>query len=107
MTKAVDPAPYAARLRARLAELEGRLTDIAGDLVEPADPDVEERATERAGDEVLEHLGAAGVTEIRAIKAALERIDAGTYGICVSCGAPISAARLDVVPHTPLCADCA
>lgn len=107
MTKAVDPAPYAARLRARLAELEGRLDDIERDLDAPGDPDVEERATEREGDEVLESLGSAGLAEIRAIKAALGRVDAGSFGYCVACGEPIAAARLDVVPHAPLCADCA
>jgi RNA polymerase-binding transcription factor DksA len=98
---------YEAGLRDRLRELTLRLEEIEDDLVEPADQDAEERATEREGDEVLESLGQAGVAEMRMIQAALTRIAAGEYGICVSCGEPISKERLDVVPHTPLCRNCA
>lgn len=37
---------------------------------------------------------------IRQINAALERIENGTYGICVATGKPISKDRLEAVPHT-------
>lgn len=69
--------------------------------------DVPDRVTEREGDEVLEGLGLAGQEEIRAIDAALDRIAAGTFGTCVRCGLPISSARLQAVPHAPLCQECA
>ena len=42
-----------------------------------------------------------------AIDAALDRYEAGTYGICAKCGDEIEEARLDVVPETPFCAACA
>jgi RNA polymerase-binding transcription factor DksA len=73
----------------------------------PADPDFEERATEREGDEVLEDLGHAGLAEIGMIQAALARIKDKTFGVCVACGEPISKERLDVLPHTPRCKRCA
>lgn len=38
---------------------------------------------------------------------ALERIHAGTYGICESCKKSIPLARLDVLPYVTLCVDCA
>lgn len=38
---------------------------------------------------------------------ALERIDAGTYGICESCGKAIPVERLDVLPYSTLCVECA
>lgn len=38
---------------------------------------------------------------------ALERVDAGTYGICESCRKSIPMARLDVLPYVTLCVDCA
>ena len=60
--------------------------------------DDEDRATEREDDEVMEQMGNAGLEELRAIEAALARIEDGIYGVCVSCGEPISAARLDVMP---------
>ncbi len=37
---------------------------------------------------------------------ALERMDAGTYGICERCGRPIPEARLEAIPYTTMCVDC-
>lgn len=39
--------------------------------------------------------------------AALERLDAGTYGACERCGRPIGAARLDALPYVRCCIACA
>ena len=94
-------------LRARLAELDGRLHRIENHLEQAPDRDWQENATESEMDEVLEGLGQAGVTEMEAIHAALSRIKGGSYGVCVRCGDDISVARLDVVPHTALCRMCA
>jgi len=40
-------------------------------------------------------------------KAALARLDRGTFGRCVSCGHPIARARLSAIPYAPHCIDCA
>jgi RNA polymerase-binding transcription factor len=37
---------------------------------------------------------------------ALARIDAGTYGKCLTCGNQISAERLDAIPYATQCIDC-
>jgi DnaK suppressor protein len=37
---------------------------------------------------------------------ALARIDAGTYGVCESCGKPIGKARLLAFPRATLCVEC-
>jgi DnaK suppressor protein len=37
---------------------------------------------------------------------ALTRIDAGTYGVCESCGQPIGKARLQAFPRATLCVTC-
>jgi len=37
---------------------------------------------------------------------ALERIEDGTYGICMECGHLISRERLEAVPHARLCIEC-
>lgn len=95
------------RLLARLRELDHRLAEIEDDLDETPNPDFEDRATEREGDEVLEHLGEAGLVEIRQIQAALKRMEAGAYGVCVNCGEPISHERLRTLPATPRCRYCA
>jgi DnaK suppressor protein len=39
------------------------------------------------------------------VERALERIAAGTYGRCVTCGRPIERERLDVVPEASECAE--
>jgi DnaK suppressor protein len=43
---------------------------------------------------------------IEAVEAALARLDAGTYGICTSCGRLIAADRLEALPAAALCIDC-
>ena len=37
------------------------------------------------------------------VRAALARIDAGTYGVCVDCGQPIDEARLEFRPEAARC----
>lgn len=103
----MDTAKYEQVLRDRQRELYARLHRIDDDLGRTRNPDSEDRATEAENDEVLEELGEAGETELKAIDAALDRVAAGTFGICVKCGAEISAERLAVVPHTPFCQECA
>jgi RNA polymerase-binding transcription factor DksA len=41
-----------------------------------------------------------------AIRKALARIDAGTYGICEVCGNPIPAGRLQALPYAAHCVAC-
>jgi RNA polymerase-binding protein DksA len=42
-----------------------------------------------------------------AIEAALERIEASTYGDCEECSKPIKKMRLKALPFTSLCINCA
>jgi DnaK suppressor protein len=41
------------------------------------------------------------------VHAALARIEDGTYGTCERCGKPINPARLDAIPYTTYCKECA
>jgi DnaK suppressor protein len=43
---------------------------------------------------------------IAKMQEAIKRIDDGTFGICESCGGPISEKRLMARPVTTLCIDC-
>jgi len=55
-------------------------------------------------------LGVLGNTDMRAIMAvleALDRLDHGHYGKCTGCGGPISVARLELLPESAICIDCA
>jgi RNA polymerase-binding transcription factor DksA len=103
----VDVSHFESRLRNRLGELNARLSGVEAELDQPAAADSGERATEREGDEVLEHLGTVGLSEIRMIQAALGRIADGSFGECVACGEEISEERLNAVPHAARCKNCA
>jgi DnaK suppressor protein len=46
-------------------------------------------------------------TQLRQVLDALERIDAGTYGACRSCGKAIAPERLEAIPWAATCIDCA
>ncbi len=96
-----------ATLEARQASLLRRIGGIRDELASHQEKDWEELATQREGDEVLESLGVEAQVELRTIKGALARLDTGDYGRCQVCGSPISAARLNVLPDTPFCKDCA
>lgn len=41
------------------------------------------------------------------IEAALTRLEEGTYGECQRCGVKIPNARLEAIPYTPYCVQCA
>lgn len=41
------------------------------------------------------------------VNKALEKIESGTYGICEICKKQIDSERLDLIPETDLCSDCA
>jgi RNA polymerase-binding transcription factor DksA len=103
----IEPKQFEKILLDRRTQLQQRLHNIEIELDQPGDPDVEERATEREGDEVLEGVGQAGLNELRAIDAALKRIEDGTYGQCISCGGNISVQRLTAVPYAVKCRTCA
>lgn len=96
-----------AALEARLDLLRTRVVEIERELDSHQSRDWEDLATEREGDEVLEGMGLSAQQEIRMIDAALRRIANGTYGECARCGAEITPERLDLIPYTPFCRDCA
>src|SRR6185369_8477322 len=41
------------------------------------------------------------------VEAAITRIEDGTFGLCQNCGRKISIERLNAIPYTALCIDCA
>jgi DnaK suppressor protein len=58
-------------------------------------------------DPVLSARGEILQRTLEDIRAALARLDAGTYGRCVSCGGAIPAARLELRPFAGTCVPCA
>lgn len=93
-----------------LEELDERLTKITDD-VKHTDQDVEkdfaEQATQAENDEVLDALGNATRNEIEQVKLAIRRIDSGDYGKCEICGQAIKVERLNALPFSSMCINCA
>lgn len=70
------------------------------------DPDFGEQAIQRENDPTLDALDERGRAALRAIRAALSRIESGNYGWCVACGSPIAEARLRAEPEADHCMTC-
>ena len=101
---------FRTRLVARRQELAARASRAASDLRredEPLSADFSEQAVQRENDEVLQGISDAAHDELLLIDRALRRMRAGEYLDCARCGAPIGSSRLEAVPYTDQCADCA
>jgi DnaK suppressor protein len=85
----------------------GSLEDETGELVSgSADQHMADTATETVEREIGNTLELHDERLLVAIDAALGRIDAGTYGKCVNCGAQIPEERLEAMPWATLCIEC-
>lgn len=100
----------AGQLRASRKEWAHRLEAIRSDRRRESgefSPDFADQATQRENDETLDALDERGRQALAAIDAALDRIDAGTYGECAVCGEGIQDDRLRAEPAAPSCIGCA
>jgi DnaK suppressor protein len=103
----MDLEQVKALLEGKLSKLGARVSKIETDLRKPGSPDWTERATEKENEEVLERLNESERSEIKEIQTALHRIEEGTYTACAQCGDPIAPGRLEALPYTGSCIDCA
>lgn len=69
--------------------------------------ELEESSQSEQAQRGLELLGEVAQRELGQIDAALQRLEAGRYGTCRSCGDDIDQARLEVLPFVLDCAACA
>lgn len=90
-----------------LLERHSRITKKTRHRDEPLPQDFAEQAVELENQELLEALDVEVAEELRQISRALQRIESGEYAHCASCGVNIPAARLQALPTTGLCVDCA
>lgn len=83
-----------------------RLGAALRDLSEP-EIELQEEAQKASLSDALDRLGANGRVNIDLIDLALRKMAVGEYGVCESCGDDISSRRLEVLPWTRLCVECA
>jgi len=95
------------KLKTRRDELEDKLRKLERSLRKTHDKDSEEQAIERSHEKVVEGLEESVRLELEQIYNAFDRVEKNTYGICVVCGNPITLKRLEALPYTDRCIDCA
>jgi len=99
---------YRALLESQLESLVGAGGRAVHEMVEEGEeiPDPNDRATAEEGRNWSLRLRDRDRRLIGKIQQALDRLQAGTFGTCTSCGKSISQARLRARPVTDLCIGC-
>ncbi|RPJ04160.1 MAG: hypothetical protein EHM36_11175, partial [Deltaproteobacteria bacterium] len=101
------------RLRNMLLERRSELLDRVRSLEEgwralaEREIELEEEAQKVGISEAYDRLDENGKEEIEQIDLAFSKMVMGEYGVCESCGDDISIKRLEALPWTRLCVDCA
>lgn len=95
-------------LEERRVEIQDKLRSLRESLpAEAADVrDVEEQSVDDFVSEVDFALMEMKSETLRQIDAALRRLEAGSYGVCVDCSGEIAEARLKALPFALSCRDC-
>lgn len=68
--------------------------------------DMADEASNLYNQEILMSLNESQRRTLREVDEALDRIEEGTYGICDSCGNPVSSKRLQIKPFAKYCVEC-
>ena len=102
-----------AELQAEVASLRADIAKAAHDIAEGLNGTVRDAGDDEAdaGSKAFEREHGLALTQnardlLDQGERALGRIDAGTYGVCESCGQPIGKARLQAFPQATLCVTC-
>lgn len=105
----MDTGRFKAMLEARRTALAlARIRNVhdEDELLSEREPDLLDLGAERSAAAILGALAEAERYEVMRIDEALARIDAGTWGICESCGNGIEGARLEAIPEAARCIEC-
>ncbi|NVK79758.1 TraR/DksA family transcriptional regulator [Streptomyces morookaense] len=94
------------RLRGEIAAAGQAITGLMRDSGDGAGDDQADTGTKNIAREHELALAAHARETLQQTEHALERLDAGTYGLCESCGNPIGKARMQAFPRATLCVDC-
>jgi RNA polymerase-binding protein DksA len=101
-----NPSDPRATLEAERARLRKGLTET---IVAPGPMTYGSQAA--AASQVFEQqrdlaLREKNVLQLAAVEAAVARLDAGTFGVCIRCGRPIALDRLEALPWAAHCIEC-
>ncbi|MGW1077748.1 TraR/DksA family transcriptional regulator [Streptomyces sp. NPDC002537] len=94
------------RLRAEIAHSQEAISGLMRDSGDGAGDDQADTGTKNITREHELALAANAGEMLEQTERALERLDAGTYGLCENCGKPIGKARMQAFPRATLCVEC-
>jgi RNA polymerase-binding protein DksA len=94
------------RLRTEISSSEASLVGLMRDSGDGAGDDQADTGTKNITREHELALAANAREMLVQTERALERLDAGTYGLCENCGKPIGKARMQAFPRATLCVEC-
>ncbi|MBL1084751.1 TraR/DksA C4-type zinc finger protein [Streptomyces actinomycinicus] len=94
------------RLREEISSSEASLVGLMRDSGDGAGDDQADTGTKNITREHELALAANARETLTQTERALERLDAGTYGLCENCGNPIGKARMQAFPRATLCVEC-
>ncbi|MER6674254.1 TraR/DksA C4-type zinc finger protein [Streptomyces sp. NPDC000983] len=94
------------RLRAEITSSERAVAGLMRDSGDGAGDDQADTGTKNITREHELALAANAQEMLTQTERALERLDAGTYGLCENCGNPIGKARMQAFPRATLCVEC-
>ncbi|WP_346082044.1 TraR/DksA family transcriptional regulator [Actinocorallia cavernae] len=94
------------RLRREISSSEESLVGLMRDSGDGAGDDQADTGTKNITREHELALAANAREMLTQTERALERLDAGTYGLCENCGNPIGKARMQAFPRATLCVEC-
>lgn len=86
-----------------LSEAEVALNELPGQTIFP---DLGDQATAETDRNFMLRLRGREQRLLKKIDQALERVEAGTFGVCEDCGNEINLKRLEARPVTTMCIDC-
>jgi len=92
-------------LETKYDELSAAVSNRDGIVIETT-ADEMERLQQHLGRDIAIHNLDRTSTLLKSIRAALDRIDDDTYGVCLRCEEPIAEKRLKAVPWASYCVDC-
>jgi DnaK suppressor protein len=101
------------KFRALLWSKKTQLLDYRSDweesleTLQEKEPELEETAQKEILSRDLESLDEQSLAVVEAIDRALRKLESGSYGVCDLCGETIPDGRLEAIPWTSWCKDCA
>ncbi|MEN1884809.1 TraR/DksA family transcriptional regulator [Streptomyces mirabilis] len=96
----------ALRLSTEISSSEESIAGLMRDSGDGAGDDQADTGTKNITREHEMALAANAREMLEQTERALDRLDAGTYGLCETCGDPIGKARMQAFPRATLCVEC-